>query len=523
MLDLAARLALRARPDSFTAGSRTTGSQQPASQPAADMIARTSLTSPSRERPADRADDGFYQTKTPYQPQQDASRYEAIPSGYLPLSTQLVARHGSRGLASLKYDGALHAMLMKAEADGALTELGRQLQADTLTLMRTNALLGHDMAGVAKPGYGNLTRAGIREHQGLAGRLLQRMSPLFDGTRTVRVLHSGKGRAVDSARHFADALVTARPALAASVAPATADRFLLDFHALKADTDLVTDPHDPRYATWQDSLAYQAHAADPAIGAKLAALHASPEASEVARAVLARLVTPGFAAKLGGDGYRFANLGTHTFTAPGTGFSNTVRGDGRATLRSAVDAVHLLYNLLLVAPALTAETNGVAMETYLAAPHARYLAYLRDAADFYRNGPGIREANPVTYRVATILLDDFFAQIEASASGPAATLRFTHGEEIMAFASRLQLEGVFVPEPAARTYAYDTNPWRGSRVSPMAANLQWDVFRNGTHRIVRMLYNERETDFPAACDGARIAPGSHFYDYDGLRAAYGYR
>lgn len=497
------------------------------------MIARTPLTSPSRAphattnaRPADRADDGFYQTKTPYQPQQDASRYEAIPTGYQPVSTQLVARHGSRGLASLKYDGALHAMLLKAEADGALTDLGRQLQADTLTLMRANALLGHDMAGVAKPGYGNLTRAGIREHQGLAGRLLQRMSPLFDGTRAVRVIHSGKGRAVDSARHFADALVAARPALAASIAPATADRFLLYFHALKADTDLVADPLDPRYATWQDSLAYQAHAADPAIDAKLAALHASPEANAVARAVLARLVAPGFAAKLGSDGYRFANLGTHTFTAPDTGFSNTVRGDGRAALRSAVDAVHLLYNLLLVAPALTAETSGVALETYLAAPHARYLAYLRDAADFYRNGPGIRESNPVTYRVATILLDDFFAQVEASArdaSGPAATLRFTHGEEIMAFASRLALDGVFVPEPAARTYAYDTNPWRGSRVSPMAANLQWDVFGNGSHRIVRMLYNERETDFPAACDGARIAPGSHFYDYDGLRAAYGYR
>ncbi|MBI0329788.1 histidine-type phosphatase [Burkholderia plantarii] len=497
------------------------------------MIARTPLAPPSRdlraattERPADGADDGFYQTKTPYRPQQDASSYEAIPSGYLPISTQLVARHGSRGLANLKYDGALHAMLLKAEADGALTGLGRQLLADTLTLMRANALLGHDMAGVAKPGYGNLTRAGIREHQGLAGRLLQRMSPLFGGTRAVRVIHSGKGRAVDSARHFADALVAARPALAASIAPATTDRFLLYFHALKADTDLVTDPHDPRYATWRDSLAYQAHSAAPAIGAKLAALHASPEANEVARAVLATLVTPGFAAKLGGDGYRFANLGRHTFTAPDTGFSNTVQGDGRTTLRSAVDAVHLLYNLLLVAPALTAETRGVAMETYLAAPHARYLAYLRDAADFYRNGPGIREANPVTYRVATILLDDFFTQVEAStrdASSPAATLRFTHGEEIMAFASRLQLDGVFVPEPAARTYAYDTNPWRGSRVSPMAANLQWDVFGNGAHRIVRMLYNERETDFPAACDGARIAPGSHFYDYDGLRAAYGCR
>jgi hypothetical protein len=33
-----------------------------------------------------------------------------------------------------------------------------------------------------------------------------------------------------------------------------------------------------------------------------------------------------------------------------------------------------------------------------------------------------------------------------------------------------------------------------------------------------MLYNERETDFAPACDGARVAPGSHFYAYAALKA-----
>ena len=56
----------------------------------------------------------------------------------------------------------------------------------------------------------------------------------------------------------------------------------------------------------------------------------------------------------------------------------------------------------------------------------------------------------------------------------------------------------------------------------MAANMQWDVYRNGSRLIVKMLYNERETDFQA-CDGAKIAPGSHFYDYAGLKQCYGYQ
>jgi hypothetical protein len=55
----------------------------------------------------------------------------------------------------------------------------------------------------------------------------------------------------------------------------------------------------------------------------------------------------------------------------------------------------------------------------------------------------------------------------------------------------------------------------------MAANLQWDVYQNAAgNTLVRMLYNERESDFKAACDYARIAPSSHFYDYKQLKRCY---
>ena len=57
---------------------------------------------------------------------------------------------------------------------------------------------------------------------------------------------------------------------------------------------------------------------------------------------------------------------------------------------------------------------------------------------------------------------------------------------------------MFAPTPQAQTYTYANNPGRGDRVSPMAANMQWDVYRNGSRRIVKMLYNERETDSQAA-------------------------
>lgn len=427
----------------------------------------------------------YYQTKTPYRPQQDASRYEAPPAGYAPVYTEMLARHGSRGLSGFKYDGAIYDMLQKADAEGALTPLGRQLKADTFAMMKANALLGYGVAGISTPGYGNLTQAGIREHQQLAARLLQRLPALFDtvaGTtggaaRKIVVVHSGQDRAVDSSAYFSGALVAARPALApaitspsaiagypqgAPVAQAVgANRFLLYFHALKPSVDLVVSTDDPYYATYRDSLAYQAYGGSAAVTAKLDAIMRAPRTSQVAQTVLAALVTPGFAAKLGTAGYTFSNTGTYTFASADAKFAHTLKGDGKTTIKSAADAANVLYNLLQVAPAMTAETAGVTMERYIAAPQAEYLAYLQDAEDFYEKGPGIAETNPITYRMAQALVDDFFAEIDAIARGDltnAAKLRFTHAEVVIPFASILKLKDVFAPVPQAQTYTYANNP-----------------------------------------------------------------
>ncbi|KVS23107.1 histidine-type phosphatase [Burkholderia cepacia] len=485
----------------------------------------------------------YYQTKTPYRPQQDAATYEAPPAGYAPVYTELVARHGSRGLSGFKYDGAIYAMLVKAEADGALTALGAQLKADTYAMMKANALLGYGVAGISTPGYGNLTQTGIREHQQLAARLAQRLPALFAaGNRQIVVVNSGQDRAVDSSTFFSSSLVAAQPALAPAITlpaapsgypasapvaqPAGTNRFLLYFHSLKPATDLVTDAGNPYYATYQASQAYQAYANDATVAAKLNAIKAAPQATEVAQTVLSALVSQAFIAKLGTSGYTFANTGTYAFTSADGKFTNTLKGDGKTKIATAVDAVNVLYNLLQVAPAMTAETGGVTMEKYIGAEQAQYLAYLQDAEDYYQKGPGIQEANPVTYRMAKVLQDDFFGEVDAIARGDltrAAKLRFTHAEIMIPFASIMNLKNVFVPTPQAQTYTYANNPWRGDQVSPMAANMQWDVYRNGSRLIVKMLYNERETDFQAACDGAKLTPGSHFYDYAGLKQCYGYQ
>ena len=67
-------------------------------------------------------------TETLYQPQQNMNSYQAPPAGFTPVYTQLIARHGARGMSSEGSDIAVYDMWLQAQAQGALT-LGQQLHS----------------------------------------------------------------------------------------------------------------------------------------------------------------------------------------------------------------------------------------------------------------------------------------------------------------------------------------------------------------------------------------------------------
>src|SRR5215813_13558781 len=254
--------------------------------------------------------DQFLGTKTPYSPQQDPSTYESAPDGFSPVFTQIVARHGSRGLSSPSNDLAMYNMWLDAQSKGALTRLGTHLGVDLQKVIRANALLGYGVDGITAPGYGNLTQTGINEHRHLARRLAARVSPLFrqvakqaqTSPRQLIVSTSGINRAVDSSNFFIGSLEEKIPGLTPLIvnsAPLTAypinkpvaqapgvNRFQLYFHKLAAKTDLpaATDPYFPVY---QSSLAYQAFlASDPTMNGKVSSILYSASSHATARAVL---------------------------------------------------------------------------------------------------------------------------------------------------------------------------------------------------------------------------------------------
>ena len=448
------------------------------------VAASVLLTEGSRWLPsplfAQASSPGVYSTKTPYHPQARPSDYQPPPPGYTPVFTQMLARHGARALTSATDIDNVKQLLNLAAAAGALSPAGKQLLQQVESLERANESVG----------YGNLSGLGKLEHQQLAARLLQRLPALFQQAaksgRHIRIVTSGKGRAVDSARNFTASLGSHDPALTPLIDPPAVDTTLLYFFDL-----------NKAYQDWE------AH--DPTLQAKLKQIEYSDRSHREARAMLQPLVNAAFFAKLA--------AGQLPFKDPKT---------GNPVTRNEVDLAESLDNLYQAAPGLSQEGTWQ-FTRFVPAAAAEWFAYVSDAEEFYEKGPSFA-GSTITFSMAQVLQDDFFhvAEANCSPSAPlAADFRFAHAETIMPFAALMQFPGSDRPVPATSTYTWQNNPWRGAEVSPYAANIQWNSYSNGHGCLITVLYNEKQTRFKAGCHS--ISPQSRYYDLAELKRCYGYR
>ncbi|MEV4776836.1 histidine-type phosphatase [Microbacterium sp. LWH12-1.2] len=488
------------------------------------------------------SDDGFYSSKQPYiaPTQADIDAYQAAPAGYAPIATESVARHGSRGLSGYKYDALLHLVAATAEAEnGFLTpEIGAQFVANLDAITAANV----------ENGYGMLTGQGETQHQGIGARAFERNTGLFadaavGGDRIIAET-SGEARATESGENFllgfgdagADAGASA-PDLAVPLEPRPD---LLYFHKVENPDGTDKAEGSPER---ERAEAYEAYIeAQTDDGGTIAAatdyIEDLPRSVEVAEDLLSGIFTPEFIAAIGtDDAHIWFNTvdGTEhgaVACAPGAdpAADPDACGDPEKSIESTVDAAMTLYNLYIIAVDMAEENvepHTFDFNAYFEGHEAdaEWFAYLLDSEDFYEKGPSLA-GHTETFAIAQPLLDDFFATIDARVAGGdvAATFRFAHAETIVPFAALLGLPGSTVAAPdnaapasAADIYDYATNPWRGAEVTPMGANVQWDVVaREGIDPatgtaftpLVRMLYNEREIAFAEGC--RPVADGSHW-------------
>ncbi|WP_043762887.1 histidine-type phosphatase [Aeromonas taiwanensis] len=459
-----------------------------------------------------------YSTKAVYAARQDASSYEAAPAGFTPVFTELVARHGSRSLSSPKYDVLTKLVWEAAARQGALTELGQTLGAKVDAVTDANQTLG----------YGLLSALGKEEHANLATRLAERLPTLLTGGASplcLKVETSGKDRANESAYFFMQSL-----AKRVSLVADSADCYVSQENPSEIDKGLrnkfelyfhKTEP-EGQYAqylpTFQD---YQAFIGDedngvapaPELTEALEALKALPRTRVMAREMLERLYSKAFVDELaGGVEYVAVN--------PEDG--------GKTYVHDEVDAALMLYNLFIIGPGMVREAQAQGapwdLEQFITPEESAWFSYLSDAEDFYEKGPSLASQS-ATYAVAQPLLDGLFNEVQTQvvegAGEHVAKLRFAHAETLIPLAALMQLEGSRQSAQPGVLMSQENNEWRGGWVSPYAANIQWDVYRNEAGRVlVKMLYNEKELAFKAGC--IPVQAGSFFYDFGELKRCYGY-
>ncbi|OUD88346.1 Histidine phosphatase superfamily (branch 2) [Clavibacter michiganensis subsp. michiganensis] len=427
------------------------------------------------------ADRTHYSSKTPYAPQGTPADLAPAPAGFAPVYTESVARHGSRALSSFKYDSLTTQVWEQARSEGALTTLGETLGPEVQKLTAANQKLG----------YGNLTGQGADQHRGIGARVVQRLPTLFAGidagSDTVALESSGEARATASGKAFAEGLKRADPLLASHLPKDIAkDPDTLYFHKSAANAD------------------YQAYEDGPAVTAAVDAIYAQPRSHEAARRLLERIYTPAFVDRLAAGQYHFVD-----------------GGDGGTHVDDELDAAMMLYNLYIIAPDMTEEVS-VDFDRYFTSAGAgddadtEWFAYLLDAEDFYSKGPAFQAATSPTGWRRRSSTTSSTRWTRASPGPPRRDLPLRARRDDHPVRGAPRLPGSTQPVTPEAPYTYATNAWRGETVTPMAANVQWDVYRDATGRaIVRMLYDEKAIPFRAGC--APIAPGSLFYDAGEVR------
>ncbi len=335
-----------------------------------------------------------------------------------------------------------------------------------------------------------MTQLGKEEHFGMGTRLYHRFKSLFVSSNKISVVTSGKKRAMDSAQEFINGLTKSECNI--EILNENPNKTLLYFH--KSCTN---------YMKFKKT--------NLDIKTKLNFIKNLEQTRKYAQQVLKRIYKNEFVDLLINGNYEFEHN------------ENTNPIEKEKT-KNEVDIVLCLYSMFSVAPAQTQPRLTKMLAKYFTQEESNWFAYINDAEEFYMKGPSM-EGTTVTYDMAKPLLTDFFSSINKCIeknNHAAAHLRFAHAETIIPFATLLQ-----IPDLSDKAvdpldlYTYENNQWRGDRIAPMAANIQWEIYQHEDHHnqiLVRMLYNEMEVRFKQDCES--LTPESFFYDFNELKRSY---
>jgi hypothetical protein len=405
--------------------------------------------------PGPPTDDAYYGSRTPY-PVPAVVDLKG-PAGFEPVFVQHLGRHGARTSTPGAHGEDAGRLWRRAAQAKALTPLGKRLGP---------ALDALD-AATGRIGLGLLTTVGRSEQEDLGERTGTRFADLWASAGAadeVDVVTSGRTRTKQSAESFVAGLDDVEPDL--RVARARTDQRLLYF-----------DTTDPDYRAFL--------ADDQGWRRAYAEATGTTDLRAAAREVLERLYTPLFVESI---------------------------PDPESQAES-------LYERYRNAPSLSADLpTPVDMRPFFPASAAAAFAFAEDARYFYSRGPGVA-GDDRSHRAAQVLVTDFLAAATRRLAGghTVAVLQFAHAEEVVPLAALLELPGSRPLGSPQELYSWAGSDFRTASTIPLAATLDWTVWRDGSGSVlVSLMQNEVPTTLGRSCREADGEPG--YYRLDELRS-----
>ena len=370
----------------------------------------------------------------------------AAPKGYEAFYISHYGRHGSRYLiGDNDYLGALR-QLRSADQAGALTPLGEDV-------LRRVEIIFADAEGKG----GSLTTLGVKQHRGIAERMVANYPAIFrKGTIDISARSTTVPRCILSMDAFCERLKEINPSL--NITRESCDRYMnyLNYHTEEAGK--FTSSSSP----WQRDYA------------------------------------------------QFEKENVHPERLVKTLFKS------EDYIRNNVRADRLMWGLYWIASDIQdVELGDITLYDIFEIEELYDLWKIGNAKNYINDGPSPLSNGVIVGCAGNLLRNIVDSADEAIASGKmTATLRFGHDGNIQPLASILHLDGCNIEET---DYNKIDRAWSNFRVSPMASNIQISFYRNKKNHsdiLVKFMLNEQEIGIPVKTDKYP------YYNWNDVRAFY---
>lgn len=360
------------------------------------------------------------------------------PKGYKPFYISHYGRHGSRYLISDNDYSRMADIFHKADKAGALTDLGKNVMARIDSVIVEAAGRG-----------GDLSPLGVRQHRGIAERMVKAYPEVFKGETPISARSTTVVRCVLSMDAFCERLKELNPKLRTTRESSGRYMNYLNYHSPESNAYTSTE--------WKEQYR------------KFENAHTNPD-----RMVATLFSDPAYVEK---------NINPHDFMW------------GMYWLASGMQDIETPLSFYDI---FTADELFDLWQCF------NYRFYACDSNYAGNRGLVLANAKPLLRNI----IDS--AEEAISSDKPSVTLRFGHDGNLIPLAGILRMKDCYNSVDDPEEFYRNFSDWK---IAPMAGNVQMIFFRNSTTPdadvLVKFMLNEQETSIPVETD---IYPFYHWSD-----------